>query len=62
MAAVPAGSVTGQMLGVRVLGLRVSLVVYPEADLSVSDELPVPHEEDAVFHDEAPDPGTQGHG
>lgn len=60
MAAVPTGSITGQMLRVRVLGLCVSLAVYPEADLSVSDELPVPHEEHAVFHDEAPDPDTQG--
>lgn len=60
MAAVPTGSITGQMLRVRVFGLHVSLALYPEADLSVSDKLPVPQEEHAVFHDEAPNPDTEG--
>lgn len=46
---------------VRVLGLRVPLALYPEADLSVPDQLPVPHEEDAVLHDEAPEPDTHTH-
>lgn len=49
------------MLRVRVFGLHVSLALYPEADLSVSDELPVPQEEHAVLHDEAPDGDTHTH-
>lgn len=56
VAVVPIGSITGQTLWVAVLSLCVSLplLLYPQSDLSVSHELPVPHEEHVVFHHKAP--------